>query len=404
MSFRLAVLWQARLNRTDRYRQHASGLEFYRLDSTGLSTLSLWTDLVASYLATPDFRDCGDAAPASQPVCDKRRTWRGPGYPCAYRDGEFCMSLDKATGALRAPYERAFSGFYGGHPDKPEASTWALSNVVNLSAADSELGDDPALLFNTAATLFSQGELETADHYLEETARVLPGRLSTEEINRATRLRVIAKLLRGSALPTDVHCAGPGAEGKVRTRFRELYGDPAGEAPAFIPVGGCFPAKEDAELIDNWLFIHRWRGLLKESRFEDFVSEFDRLDREPRGVFMDFFRLWRSEIAMTLGRRALDKMREHERNKEHDKASLIRRFLSEAPFPSPIRDDVRKGEPWITVRHAALVALPALFALGILVFGSLWIVRFRRHYRDVFESRHWRDRMRHTSRELRSKA
>ena len=109
----------------------------------------------------------------------------------------------------------------------------------------------------------------------------------------------------------------------------------------FKPVGAAFSATAESSL-DDWLFLHLWRNLLRRGEMAAFEREFDRALGQ-KGISRDFFASWRADVMAALGNRALARAAQLAPT-EPGKARAIRRFVSDdAAFPSGVRHLARGG-------------------------------------------------------------
>src|SRR5262249_49194884 len=144
-------------------------------------------------------------------------------------------------------------------------------------------------------------------------------------------------------------------------------------------------------LLDQWLFILRWRALLARGDFAGFGREYDGLMSE-KGISKDFFRQWHDQVLTDFGARALDRAKRYDTQGVRDKAERIRRFLSEdGSFPPDVVHQAQGFWGWVG-RKARLWgsgALLVIFLVGSLIF----LVGLRSVYRQTFVSAHHEERL-----------
>jgi hypothetical protein len=209
-------------------------LAFFHLRPTGLSTAALTNDLVAAYLASPDFHDCAEV-PSGLPC--GRVSRKGS---CIYRDRVFCLSLQRAGGPFAASFVALAHRFYAGELAawNEEYRLWALSNAVDRASQNLALAGDPRLLYNLGSLLLELGAMAPAADLLDQSADEL-GRsptLSDEELERIERLATVARVLAGLE-PQEAPRTAPNDERQV-SALRGLYRKPRSTAGCSSGRGG----------------------------------------------------------------------------------------------------------------------------------------------------------------------
>jgi hypothetical protein len=335
----LQPLWETR---TGPYAAVARPLGFFNVRPTGLPTSALANDLVAAYLASPDFHDCS-TVPAELPCTSPRK--RGA---CVYRDKVFCLSLERASGPFAAPFTELAHRFYSGKLPawNEEFRLWALSNAVDRSAENLSL-DDPRLLYNFGSLLLEVGALSPAATLLDQAADGL-GRapsLRDEDVERVERLATVSRVLAGlepQAAPRSAAAAPKTST--LRALYQRLHPEGADGAPhAFPAVGKSFSPDAEAT-VDAWLFVRAWRQQLERGDFDGFERDYRRTLSERDLPQRDFFRLWHTEVTSDLGERALSRATVLEGAGEVGEARRIRLFVGESgSFPAPLAAQARQG-------------------------------------------------------------
>jgi hypothetical protein len=362
-------------------------LSFFALQETGLPTGVVTNDLVAAYLADAGYHDC-DERPSGGLSCEPLPSGRGS---CVYRDRLFCKSLlERSDEPFGPPFSTLMDRFYAGQAWEEEHRLWALSNAVDRSAENLDLGD-PYLLYNFATLLIERGDFHAAAEYLDAAQLEITDPMPTEEYQRMTRLATVSRVLAGRS-------PGGGREqatiSTLRQRYRALY-DERNDLPVteFPPVGTAFEPNAEA-LIDRWLFLQLWRAQLSTGDLAGFEHEYRRVaGRED--LPGDFFAGWRDEVMGEMGRRALARADAFEANGEHDQARRIRHFVAESGhFPAAVAGEARGLGGWLVwaLRRAAT---PLAVAAALLLLASIaaYTVGLVRAHRALFLSAHRRDRL-----------
>jgi len=398
LSWSLVDLYNATDECPSAFPQAAGALQLFPLAPTGLSSGALASDLIGGYLASPGFHRSEERPTAIS--CDPLP--RSGRDEKSYRDRSFCRSLKRSAAPFDRLFRERFDRFYKGVAKSWEEENllWALSNAVDWTAENPTASlDDPYLLYNLGALLAQLGEFAQAASFLrqaQENAEALP----PADGQRLDRLAAACAVLAGTS-PR----AGAPARGEPslpRALFRKLYPPereielPGGVRPVeFRPVGAGFtPTAESA--LDDWLFLHLWRSLLRKGELSAFEREYARA-LSLKGISRDFFVSWRADMMSALGNRALARAALLAPAEPH-KAQAIRRFISDDPaFPSGVRHQARGGLfgeigwflrtawPW-----AAELLLALLFVASPLVARSL-VVAHRRAFASAYAAGRSRD-------------
>ncbi len=387
-AFRAAIvvirpLWKTGV---EPYSYASHPLAFFQLRPTNLSTGSLTSDLVASYMWAPGYHDC-EEKPKVNPCQSLDRS-----APCFFRDRVFCNSSERAGGPFGPPFLRLFHAFYGGQEQawNEEYRLWALSNAVDRLAENSTLGDNPYVLYNLGSLLIQVGEFEPAADLLDQAVSSLTNREPSEDQNRISRLAAVASILAGRAPRGSSRTAGQQDPSDLRELFHRFYDkDDTLQATEFAAAGQEFDPSARS-LLDRWLFLRLWRQLLEEGQFERFNQEYDRLTAE-NGVLTEFFQRWHEEVLTHFGTNALAEADKHEKAGEVNRARLIRWFLSDSGyFPAAITSQARGGLigwlgwAWRKSWAPALTGLALLF----LILTGLWVRMFVSAHQRTFFSVH----------------
>lgn len=386
-SFRFAAvlvrsLWETGV---EPYSYVPHPLTFFQVRPTNLSTGAIASDLVAAYMTAPGYHDC-EEKPQGDP-CDNRDR----GTRCHYRDSSLCRSQQRASGPFGPAFLKRYHAFKSGDEQawNEENRLWALSNAVDRWAENSTLGDDPYLLYNLGSLLIQVGEFETAANHLDQAFNALTGSEPPEDYDRIAQLAAVAKVLAGRPPESSSGSGERDDPSDLRQLFRTLYENADGLRPREFGQGGKEFQPSAQALLDRWLFLHLWRQLLQEGRYERFTTEYERLMAQD-GVFKEFFRRWHDEVLADFGRRALAQADTYDKAGEGDRAKLIRRFLSDnGHFPPEIESKSRGfvgwiGWGWRTARVwiVATVLLLLLFVGGVLMSGLM------KGHRQTFFSAH----------------
>lgn len=387
-SFRFAAVLVRRLWETgvEPYSYVPHPLTFFQIQPTNLSTGAIASDLVAAYMAAPGYHDC-EEKPQGDPCDNRDRKAR-----CYYRDSSFCLSQQRASGPFGPAFLKRHHAFYDGGEQalSEEHRLWALSNAVDRWAENSTLGEDPYLLYNLSSLLIQVGEFEPAAVLLDPAIDSLTGSEPPEDYDRITRLAAVSKVLAGSTPRGSTGSAERDDPSDLRQLFRILYKDAEGLEPREFGQGGRELQSGGAQaLLDRWLFLHLWRQLLQEGRYERFVTEYERLMAQE-GVFKEFFRRWHDEVLADFGRRALAQAETYEKSGEGDRAKLIRRFLSDnGHFPPEIESQARGIVGWIGWGwRTARAWIVAAVLLLLLIVGGVLVSGLMKGHRQTFFSTH----------------
>ncbi len=385
-AFRAAVVLTRPLWKTGvapyNYVPHARSL--FQLRPTNLSTGSLTSGLVATYMGSPGYHDC-----EQKPQGDPCQTSRG--QACYFRDRVFCNSSEQAGGPFGAPFLRLFHAFYEGQEQSwnEEYRLWALSNAVDCLSENSTLGENPYLLYNLGSLLIQVGEFEPGADLLDQAVSSLTNSEPNEDQNQMFRLASVANILAGREPRVSSRTAGQQDPSDLRELYHHFYDeDDTLDAPGFAAVGEEFEPSARS-LLDRWLFLQLWRQLLAEGRFERFNQEYGQLMAE-RGVLKEFFRRWHDEVLTDFGNRALALAGQYEKTGEADRARMIRRFVSDSGhFPREIAGQARGGLGWIGWAWRKIWA-PALAALLFLflILAGLRVKRLVAAHQQTFFSAH----------------
>lgn len=391
LSWALVELYNATDECPAAFPQAASALQVFPLAPTGLSSGALASDLIGGYLASPGFHRSDERpTPIScDPLPKSGRDEK------SYRDRGFCRSLKRSAPPFDRLFRERFERFYRGDAKawEEENLLWALSNAIDWTAENPTASlEDPYLLYNLGALLAQLGELAPAASFLrqaQEGAAALP----PEDGARLDRLAAATAVLAGAGPRT--RAPSRGEPSLPRALFRKLYPPdkeielPGGVRPVeFKPAGAGFSPNAEASL-DDWLFLHLWRNLLRRGEMAAFEREFDRALGE-KGISRDFFLSWRADVMAALGNRALARAAQLAPT-EPGKARAIRRFVSDdAAFPSGVRHLARGGllgeigwflrAGWPRVLEAALALL---FLAAPLVARSL-VASHRRAFESAY--------------------
>ena len=387
-AFRLATQWTVAVIKRagEAYPEVVNELSFFELRETGLSTGVVTNDLVAAYLAAAGYHDCEEPPQAwpCEPMPSPRAT-------CAYRDRSFCKSLlDRSGEPFGPPFSDLMERFYDGQAWGDEHRLWALSNAVDRTAENLDLGD-PYLLYNFATLLIERGDFASAAEYLDAAQLAFDETVPDHELERMTRLATVSRVLAGRSPRGGREQARTST---LRQRYRALYGErtdlPVTEFP---PVGTAFEPNAEA-LIDRWLFLQLWRAQLARGDLAGFEREYRRVaGRED--LPGDFFAGWRNEVTGEMGRRALARADAFEADGEHDQARRIRHFVAESGhFPATVASEARGFGGWLVwaLRRAA-TPLTVAAALLVLTLIAAYTVGLVRAHRALFLSAHRRDRL-----------
>lgn len=380
LSWALVELYNATDECPAEFERVAGALQVFPIPPTGLSSGALASDLIAGYLASPGFHRSEDRpTPIS---CDPLP--RSGRDEKSYRDRSFCRSLKRSAAPFDRLFRDRFDRYYRGDAKawEEENLLWALSNAIDWTAENPTASlDDPYLLYNLGALLAQLGEFEQAASFLGQ-AQEYGATLSPADGQRLDRLAAACAVLSG----TSPRAGAPsrGEPSLPRTLFRKLYPPereielPGGVRPVeFRPVGAGFtPTAESA--LDDWLFLHLWRSLLRKGELSAFEREYARA-LGLQGISRDFFASWRADMRAALGNRALARAALLAPAEPH-KARAIRRFVSDDPaFPSGVRHQARGGLfgeigwflrtawPWAVELALALVFVAAPLAARSLV-------------------------------------
>ena len=326
------------------FRQAAAALQVFPIAPTGLSSGALASDLIGGYLASPGFHRSDERpTPIScEPLPKSGRDEK------SYRDRSFCRSLKRSAPPFDRLFRERFERYYRGDARAwdEENLLWALSNAIDWTAENPTASlDDPYLLYNLGALLAQLGELGPAASFLRQ-AQEGAAALAPADAARLDRLAAATAVLAG--IGPRSRAPSRGEPSLPRTLFRKLYPPekeielPGGVRPVeFKPVGAAFSATAESSL-DDWLFLHLWRNLLRRGEMAAFEREFDRALGQ-KGISRDFFASWRADVMAAIGNRALARAAKLAPT-ETGKARAIRRFVSDdAAFPSGVRHLARGG-------------------------------------------------------------
>ncbi|MEP7010578.1 MAG: hypothetical protein ABJC13_09670 [Acidobacteriota bacterium] len=344
LSWALVDLYNATDECPAAFPQVAGALQVFPLAPTGLSSGALASDLIGGYLASPGFHRSEDrpTAISCNPFPKSSRDEK------SYRDRGFCRSLTRSAAPFDRLFRDRFDRFYRGDAKAwdEENLLWALSNAIDWTAENPTASlDDPYLLYNLGALLAQLGEFQQAASFLrqaQENAAALP----PADGDRLDRLAAACAVLAGSSPRGGAPARGEPS--LPRALFRKLYPPereielPGGVRPVeFKPVGAGFtPTAESA--LDDWLFLHLWRSLLRKGELSAFEQEYARA-LSLKGISRDFFVAWRADMMAALGGRALARAALLA-SAEPQKARAIRRFVSDdRAFPSGVRHLARGG-------------------------------------------------------------
>jgi tetratricopeptide (TPR) repeat protein len=398
LSWALVDLYNATDECPTAFPQVAGALQVFPLAPTALSSGALASDLIGGYLASPGFHrsDERPTAISCDPLPKSGRDEK------SYRDRGFCRSLKRSAAPFDRLFRDRFERFYRGDARawEEENLLWALSNAVDWTAENPTASlDDPYLLYNLGALLAQLGEFEQAASFLhqaQENAATLP----SADGERLDRLAAATAVLAGTSPRSGIPSRGEPS--LPRALFRKLYPPereielPGGVRPVeFKPVGAAFtPTAESA--LDDWLFLHLWRSLLRKGELSAFEQEYARA-LGMKGISRDFFVAWRADMMAALGNRALARAAQLA-PAEPGKARTIRRFVSDdAAFPSGVRRQARGGLfgeigwflrtawPW-----AVELALGLLFVAAPLAARSL-VSAHRRTFASAYAAGRNRD-------------
>ncbi len=262
--FRRAVNHMQRLLNLNspRYAHVPEKQTFFVLAHTKMNTRFIWNDLIASYISNPDFDNCKNAPDEPGAVsCDE------------YRDKTLKEALEKLTGSrFEAPYRNSHTRFL--KSSKDEYLVWALSNLVEISMRDRDMSKDPFLLYNSALTLIKLGHFKEATDFLN----LLPDRDKDQinhekqvDINKMTTL--LAIFSGQSKLPIRGNRKNSTTPSRYREEFIALVEENGDHTGDFTSVSSCFDDFHTESRIDNWLFIRRWKALIKRGLFSQFQEE-----------------------------------------------------------------------------------------------------------------------------------
>ena len=366
---------------------------FFELQNTQTNTASIWSDLVAAYLSLPKRHDCV-SQPSSVPDCIGKEMIKTD--DCGYRDYMFCLGLVRAEPPYQASYQALYNGFYSGDYSR-EYLLWALSNIVDVNAFNSNLNHHHQFLYNSALLHIRIGHLEIASSQIDLAREgdmvdsVLNPMLRLDkEIQpgkRINRLQIVVRVLVGKSFSRWSCPDSPGPASRLREMYITMFGDQ--ESPSFPPVGACFKNGHQEREVDKWLFVHRWRELLQKGEYAQFQKEFTSLmAQEPSG----WFRKWREAIFYEIAKRAHERYVELSKQPEPEKARLIRKFvLTSRYFEVQSRN---LFEPRFLEHFQRLGSrLISIFAaLMVLLLFSFWHRRHRAILK-VFDSFHRRRRL-----------
>ena len=350
-----------------------------------LPVSTIYGDLLAAYLKANGFHQCKER-PEYAPACKKL----GIVSPCVDRDSNFCEGFKNAadTDPLSKQYVNLYHRFYRGEESVWESENflWAMALAISLGSDVSQL-KDPGLLANLGVLAAQFGEFELALGYLgaslDHTARLR----NTADATRILRLVTTYGVLTEMPFPQTIEPSGETSP--VRRTFLRLHGSDTAALRLTFPA---VSTDETQALFDRWLFIRFWRTLLAAGEFERFTQEYDRLMRED-DLFKDFFAQWHDEVLNNLGKRALGIAGRLEQAGEHDRAHVIRAFLSANPhFPPAIRSQARTSDGWrgwigwAGWRFSFWLAAPAL--LLIVMRATIYCLGIIRLHRKTFFSFH----------------
>ncbi len=398
LSWALVDLYNATDECPAAFPQASSALQVFPVAPTGLSSGALASDLIGGYLASPGFHRSDERpAPIScDPLPKSSRDEK------SYRDRGFCRSLKRSAAPFDRLFRERFDRYYKGDAKAwdEENLLWALSNAVDWTAENPTASlDDPYLLYNLGALLAQLGELGQAASFLRQ-AQENAAALAPADGERLDRLAAATAVLAG--IGPRGGAPSRGAPSLPRALFRKLYPPereaelPGGVRPVeFKPVGAAFTPTAESSL-DDWLFLHLWRDLLRKGEMSAFEREFQ-LALGQKGISRDFFVSWRADVMTALGERALARA-DRLAPGEPQKARMIRRFVSDgAAFPAELRHRARGGMSgevgwfwrlaWPWVLQAALVLL---FIAAPLAARSL-VIAHRRAFASAYAAGRARD-------------
>lgn len=398
LSWALVDLFNATAECPAAFPQVAGALQVFPIAPTGLSSGALASDLIGGYLSSPGFHrsDERPTAISCDPLPKSGRDEK------SYRDRGFCRSLKRSAAPFDRLFRERFDRYYKGDAKawEEENLLWALSNAVDWTAENPIASlDDPYLLYNLGALLAQLGELGQAASFLRQ-AQEYSATLAPADAHRLDRLAAATAVLAGIGPRSGAPSRGEPS--LPRALFRKLYPSereielPGGVRPVeFKPVGAAFSPTAESSL-DDWLFLHLWRSLLRRGEMAAFEREFQRALGQ-KGISRDFFVSWRADMMAELGGRALARADQLAPG-EPRKARSIRRFVSDgAAFPSELRHRargglfgevgwwLRTGWPW-----AAELALALLFVAAPVVARSL-VVAHRRAFASAYAAGRNRD-------------
>ncbi|MCP4661606.1 MAG: hypothetical protein GY856_39905 [bacterium] len=380
------------LHQNGAYPESASARDRFQLRSTGLSSLALWNDLVAAYMEADGYHAC-DRRPTRDP-CGEDGAGTGP--DACRRD--LCASRDRLGPTFQDIFTRRFERFFLDAKTSEEAwesepLLWALATLVDVAAENSVLHDDPYLLYNAALLLLRIGSIEDALGFASR-AHAGASRQSgfdREAAQRLAKLEVVLQILEGGEI-RQARSQRSRNPSHVRRLYLKLYGGDA--RPPFPSVAKYFDDQAQAAFLDQWLFIHTWRRLLKEGEFDDYLGEYRRLTAGPE-TLPGFLEQWHEAVLTQFSREAVARMHKHEAAGDQGEARIIRDFLLESGhFPAAMTAGIGGFRRWWPRLWGAsyglvlaLVVLGLFFVRGLLALHRRSFVSAHRERRLAFFSR-----------------